>query len=155
MRLIQQLYELLLRLYPADQRSLFAAEMSAVFMTAAEERRQRGSLALARLVCAELLGLVRGAMAEWMARLMEAAASGRMTGYIDLTRMRPPEVSRQAYTAAIDEVLAARREVDFNLRRMTAAISRNDFVQARFYSDEERKAREYWHFVQRKYRIAE
>lgn len=155
MRLIQRVYELLLRLYPADLRALFAPEMSTVFESAAEEQRCRGRLRLAGFVTVELLGLLRGAAVEWTARLMEGASRRRITGNIDLTRMRPPEVSKETYTAAIDEVLDARRQVDFNLRRMTAALSRHDFVQARFYSDEERKAREYWRLVQQKYRIAE
>ena len=155
MRLIKWLYDLLLRLYPADVRALFAAEMSSVFLSAAEEQRRRGRLALTRLACGELFGLLRGALGEWTARVLEAVFRGRTTADIDLTRMRPPEVSSQTYTAAIDEVLDARRQVDFNLHRMTAALSRNDFVQARFYSDEERKAREYWHLVQRKHGIAE
>jgi hypothetical protein len=155
MRLIKQLYELLLLLYPSDLRALFAAEMSTVFGSAAEEQRFRGRIALARFVCAELYGLLRDAVAERAARLIEPVFGRRVPGGIDLTQMRAPKVSRQAYTAAIDEVLDARRQVDINLRRMTAALSRNDFVEARFYSDEERKAREYWRLVQRKYRIAE
>ena len=155
MRLITCLYELLLRLYPADLRALFAQEMSTVFATAADEQRRRGAFSLVRFLCVELLGLMRGAVAEWTARLFEAIRRCRIAEDLDLTRMRTPEVSLQAYTAAIDEVLQARQQVDLNLGRMTAAISRNDFVQARFYSDEERKAREHWRTVQRKYRIAE
>ena len=154
MPMIEQGYRLLLRLYPAGVRG-FAPEMSTVFESAAEEQRCHGRFAFTALVCRELFGLLRGAAAEWMARLVEAALRRPVADHLDLTRMRPPNVSRQVYAAAIDEVLEARRQVDFNLRCMAESLSRQDFVRARFYSDEERGARDHWRSVQRKYHIPE
>lgn len=67
--------------------------------------------------------------------------------------MRPPDVSRESYCDAIDEVLAAQQRVTFTLARMQQAISRNDFLNARYYSGEDHKARENLRLVERKYRI--
>ena len=60
MRLIKCFYELWLRVYPADVRALFAAEMLTVFARA-EEQGRRGAFTLARFVCMEYLGLLPGA----------------------------------------------------------------------------------------------
>lgn len=142
---MRRIFRILLRLYPAGHQELLGEEMLCVFEQAAEEQRRRGRLAFVRFALAEVISLV------W-----EAAAARRLqnTGdALDLRKMRPPEVSHQQYVTAIDEVLAARQLVAVNLARMQDAIACHEFVKARFYSDEERKARERLRVIHRKYRI--
>ena len=141
---MRRVYEFLLALYPPEVRTPFAPEMSAVFAQLAEDRRGEGWLAFFRFVLEEMLGLLTGA-AE--------AHRSRRRPVLDLRMMRPPGVSRADYTEALDEVLTAQKVVAFNLARMQQAISRNDFVKARFYSDEDRKARANLGVVKRKYGI--
>ena len=143
---MKRVYAFLLRLYPRDQRTLFATEMLATFEEAAAERR--GWLESVRFVLAELTGLVLGVGTAWMAHRWADPA-------LDLTKMRPVGVTQEAYGAALDEVIEAQRLVAFNLRRMEHAIYHHQFVMARFYSDEDRKARENLRLVRKKYRIAE
>ena len=138
-------YEFLLRLYPREVRTAFTAEMSALFFQLAEDRRREGWAAFARFVLAEMSGLLVGAA---------VAHHARRQRILDLRMMRPPDVPREDYVAALDQVIAAQRLVEFNLNRMQQAIARNDFVKARFYSDEDRKARENLRLVRRKYGTA-
>ena len=144
---MKRAFRILLRLYPATHRDLLGEEMESVFEQAAEQQRARGCLAFTRFVLAELLGLLLGSAGAWRHQPPERA--------LDLRNMRPPEVSKASYCTAVDEVLAARQLVAVNLGRMQEAISQHEFVQARFYSDEERKAREHLRSVRRKYRIPE
>ena len=140
-------FEMLLRLYPKQHRIAFGREMAAVFAESFQDRRKQGWASVIVFLTAELLGVVREALAIRLAP--EQGPS------IDLTRMRPPEISRASYSEAIDEVLAAQRSVDFNLRRMQEAIAIHAFVEARFYSDEDRRAREHLRRVRAKYGIPE
>jgi len=143
---VRRVYKFLLRLYPSSVRAAFAAEMAAVFEQAAAERRAQGRLPYFRFLAAEAIGLVLGAGgARLPARQPESS--------LDLRKMRPPDVSCGAYTAALDEVLEAQRVVDFNRSCMQEAIAGQDYVRARFYSNEDWKAREHLTFVRRKYRI--
>ena len=142
---MRSLYQLLLRLYPREVRTSFAPEMADVFADVAEDRRSEGWAAFARFVLEEMSGLLVGAAAAHRARRQRI---------LDLRMMRAPDVPREAYVAALDEVIAAQRLVEFNLNRMQQAIARNDFVKARFYSDEDRKARENLRLVRRKYGTA-
>lgn len=144
---MKRLFAMLLRLYPVGHRELLGEEMLQVFEQAAREHRGRGRLAFARFAVAEVIGLMWEAAAAWRWHAPEDA--------IDLRKMRPPEVSKQQYVTAIDEVLAAQRLVAANLRHMQDAIGRHEFVKARFYSDEERRAREHLRFIHKKYRIAD
>ena len=143
---MRRIYELLLRLYPLEIHATFAAEMSTVFELAAEDRRAQGRLAYIRFVFAELSGLATGV---FRVRLGRPAAS------LDLRKMRPPGVSRETYTAALDEVIEARRRVQFNQHRLQEALFREEFVKANLYSEEDRKARRNLLVVQRRYRIAD
>ncbi|MBZ5578274.1 MAG: hypothetical protein LAP40_17055 [Acidobacteriia bacterium] len=142
---MRRVYELLLRLYPAAYRELFGEEMPRVFEQAAAERR---GMALARFAAGEWMGLAAGAAAAWIDRWKTDPA-------LDLTKMRPVDVTRESYVSALDEVIEAQKAVDFHLRRMQAAISRHDFVEARLSSDQDRRARENLRLVRRKYHIAE
>jgi hypothetical protein len=144
--MMRRLYQWLLRLYPREVRTPFAPEMADVFSQLAEDRRCEGWVAFTRFVLQELGGLLIGAAAAYRARRRPV---------LDLRKMRPPDVSREVYVAAVDEVLAAQRRVAFTLDRMQRAIARNDFSKARFYSDEDHKARENLKLVRRKYRVPE
>jgi hypothetical protein len=54
-----------------------------------------------------------------------------------------------------DEVIEAQNRVAVNLNQLLFAISHHQFVQARFYSNEERKARENLRQMQEKYGIGD
>lgn len=143
---MRRIYERLLGLYPAEVRTSFAPEMSDVFAQVAEDRRREGWIPFAAFVLGELIGLLTG-----------AAAAHRTVRkpVLDLRMMRPPGVSQEVYGTALDELIAAQRLVDYNLGRMQQAIARHDFVKARFYSDEDRKARLNLGLVRRKYGVPE
>jgi len=64
---ITRAYKILLRLYPSDHRAIFADEMLSVFEQSAEERR--GHAGLIRFALADLMGMLIGAGAEWIAKL--------------------------------------------------------------------------------------
>jgi hypothetical protein len=93
-------YESLLRLYPADHRARFAAQMLSDFHEAASER-QREPRAFVRFALAEATALVAGAGAEWIAKLKyslyhsNSYISGRCMP--DLGLMRPPGVARASF----------------------------------------------------------
>ncbi|HLK48354.1 MAG TPA: hypothetical protein VKT49_09480 [Bryobacteraceae bacterium] len=142
---MKRIFRTLLRLYPAGHREVLGEEMLFVFEQAAEEQRARGRLTFARFILVEIISMLWEAAAVWKWHRSDDA--------LDLRKMRPPQVSRQRYVTAIDEVLAARQLVAVNLARMQEAIARREFVKARFYSDEERKSREHLRLIHRKYRI--
>jgi hypothetical protein len=56
-------FNVFLKLYPRDQRELFADEMRRVFRQEAEEYRARSGSAYRRFVLGEVTGLMRGAAA--------------------------------------------------------------------------------------------
>ena len=143
---MKRIYELLLRLYPREIRTPFAPEMSAVFAQLAEDRRAQGWAAFTGFVVGEMIGVVRGAA---------VAHRELRQPVLDLRRMRQPGVSREAYGAALDEIIAAQRQADFTLRRTQQALARNDFVRARFYSEQGRRARQNLRMIRRRYGVAE
>lgn len=102
---MRRVYKTLLRLYPRDYTEVFAAEMSAVFEEVSEERRRQGTTIFLRFVVAELMGLVIGAWAEWIAKSIYAVyhsnsyISGRCLP--DPLRIRPAGVSRESHFAAL------------------------------------------------------
>jgi hypothetical protein len=71
----------------------------------------------------EVMGLLTGAVAEWVARITSTPLSP--------TPARP-----------LDEVSGAQRQIDFILRSMDYAIANHQFTKARFLSEAERRARE-------------
>jgi hypothetical protein len=163
----RQAYDILLRLYPRDYRVSFSAEMVTAFEAAAEERRERGRAVFIRFVLAELIGLVIGVGAEWTAKFTSASFTrGRCLP--DLVVMRPPGVARKQWFGvqsspfkALDlidstlpaEMTEAQSRVEFNLDRMAAAISSYEFERARFYSHEDRKARDDLRRLRKKYKV--
>src|SRR5262245_34154675 len=102
---MMRVYKTLLRLYPRDYTEVFAAEMSAVFEEAFEERRRQGTAIFLRFAVEELMGLVTGAVAEWIAKSVYSVyhnnsyISGRCLP--DPLRIRPAGVSRESFFAAL------------------------------------------------------
>ena len=133
---MRRIYGALLRLYPRDHRTLFAAEMLTVFEKAAEERQGRGWAVFIRFSLAEVIGLLTGAGAQWIARL----TSRRIP-------LRP--------ICPRCELKEAQRHIDFILRSMDYAIANHQFVEARFLSEAERRAREKLWRPREKYSVEE
>jgi len=174
---MKRAYDILLRLYPADYRALFAAEMSTAFEEAAEESRNRGWDAFARFALAELAGLVIGAGTEWGARFTAAICHSNISpsaaAHRLLQKMRPPGVSRDSFYKIIDlvdesairldlyqgappdEVIEAQERVLFILSRLVDAIFNREFEKARFYSDQESREREKLRLLLDKYEMDE
>ena len=77
---------------------MFAREMRNAFDITAEEFRASGRAVLLRFGAAELLGLIRGAVSEWIAKLTtDRCVRGRALP--DLVIMRPPGVTREVHFA--------------------------------------------------------
>jgi hypothetical protein len=96
-------YQTILRLYPIDYRTCFAAEMLSTFEEAATQRRKQGTLWSAHFALAELLALLTGAAAEWIAKLStDSSIRGRYLP--DLRMMRPPGVTQEQWFAASREL---------------------------------------------------
>jgi hypothetical protein len=96
---MKRAYSTLLRLYPRDYRAMFAREMQNAFETTAEDRRANGRVVF---IAVELIGLVRGAVSEWIAKLT-TDRSTRGRSLPDLLLMRPPGVSWEAHYAGTFE----------------------------------------------------
>src|SRR5262249_2788761 len=99
---LRQAYDILLRLYPRDYRISFTAEMVTTFAEAAEDRRGHGRVIFVRFAVAELIGLLIGAGAEWLAKFTsDSSTRGRCLP--DLRVMRPPGVSREQWFGAAND----------------------------------------------------
>lgn len=84
---MKRAYRVLLRLYPADYRAMFEAEMARAFDRVAEKRRDFAK---------ECVGLIAGAGAEWIAKwTTDASLRGRVMP--DLRIMRPPGVPKEVW----------------------------------------------------------
>jgi hypothetical protein len=93
---VKRAYTTLLRLYPRDYRAMFAREMWNAFEITGAERRAHGRVVLVRFAAAELIGLLKGAVSEWIAKLTtDSSIRGRALP--DLLLMRPPGVSWEAH----------------------------------------------------------
>jgi hypothetical protein len=121
--MMKRIYKWLLWLYPSAYRELFAAEMLDVFEDAVEERHHDGRIGLALFLIREFSGLFIAAVRERIA-----------------ARTNPTGGSIAAHLP--DELEEAQNLVTATLRRMEFAIAHHQFEQARFFSNEERKARE-------------
>jgi len=174
---LKRAYDILLRLYPADYRALFAAEMLTAFEEAAEEPRERGWAVFARFALAELAGLVIGVCAEWSAKFTPVVRQSNIPASAKahwlLLRMRPLGVSRDSFYKIIDlvdesgmranfhqnalpdEVIEAQERILFILSRLVDAIFNHEFEKARFYSDQESRERENLRLLREKYKIDE
>jgi hypothetical protein len=135
-------YRAMLRLFPGDYRAFFEAEMADAFARACQEQRMRGRFAALRFTAWELAGMPINAAREWVAKLTTNPWV-RARSLPDLRLMRPAGVPRGVWFAhASDEIVEAEQRVEFCLRRMEHAIANHDFPGARFYSNEDLKARE-------------
>ena len=91
-----RVYRAALRLYPADYRARFAAEMHATFREALAERRQPVGFTIA-----ECGSVVLGAVREWLSKLTtDAAVRGRRLP--DCRVMRPVGVTPQEWAAGLE-----------------------------------------------------
>jgi hypothetical protein len=123
---LTKIYRFLLRLYPRDQREQFGAEMEAVFRQASGERRGRGAAGYAGFAMREFAGLLAGAAAARFGKLARHSPAGHAI-------MDPVVLP--------DDVREVERIVRVSIDRMVYAIAHDQFVEARFYSLVERRAR--------------
>ena len=157
----EAVYRALLRLFPKDYRSWFESEMLDAFERASGEQRAKSRFAYVRFVCVELAGLMLTGPVEWIAKLT-TSASVRARSVPDLRMMRPAGVPKEMWfgspvggpSVVPDEVAEAEQRVEFCLRRMEHAIAHHDFLGARFYSNEDLKAREKLRALRAKYGIS-
>jgi hypothetical protein len=120
-------YAVFLRLYPAEHREVFAAEMQETFEHAVLDCRKRGAAALAIFAAREFFGLVRGLFTEWFAK-----ATANHTYLTSLS----------GQSAALpDDVPGMQIRLARLIASMEFAIAHHDFPKARYYSSEERIAR--------------
>jgi DNA-binding PadR family transcriptional regulator len=117
--LLRQAYSLGLVLYPADFRAQFGGEMVTVFEQAAAQRH--GGTSVLLFFVKEMLGLLAGAARE---RVFHDDA---VTAHDDL-----PFPS---------DVAGAERYLEIVSRRLIRAIANHEFTNARYYKEQDRKAR--------------
>jgi len=119
--LLRRAYSVALVLYPADFRAQFGAEMVTVFEQAVAQGRGRGGTCVLLFFVKEMLGLVAGAARE---RVFHDDA---VRAHDDL-----PFPSDVAGTERYLEIVS---------RRLTQAIANHEFSNARYYDQQDRKAR--------------
>lgn len=119
--LLRRAYSMGLVLYPADFRAQFGAEMVTVFEQAAAQRRDRGVTCVLLFFVKEMLGLLAGAARE---RVFHAEA---VPAHDDL-----PFPS---------DLAGAERYLEIVSRRLTHAIKNHEFANARYFDQQDRKAR--------------
>lgn len=119
--LLCQAYSMGLMLYPADFRAQFSAEMVAVFEQAAAQRRGRGGTCVLLFFINEMLGLLAGAARERVFR------DDAIPAHDDL-----PFPSDLAGAERYQEIVS---------RRLVRAIAKHEFSNARYYKEQDRKAR--------------
>ena len=138
------IFRVLLYLYPRRHRELLGAEMQTVFEQSAREHRTGGPVPYVRFILIELGSLVAHAVVAQF-------ASAIHKGYL---KDRACSTSAPSQDLP-DEVIEAQNRVAANLDQLLFAISHHQFVQARFYSNEERKARENLRHIREKYGIGD
>ncbi len=136
-------FRVLLYLYPQRHRELLGAEMQAVFEQGAQEHRLLGPCQYLRFVLLEVGGLVLH------------AAIAQFANATDRSYLENQVNGTSAPQNLPDEVIEAQNRVAVNLNQLLFAISHHQFVQARFYKNEERKARENLRQMQEKYGIGD
>lgn len=118
---LREAYSILLRLYPADFRDEFGVEMVAVFEQAAADRREHSAAGIFLFVAREMLGLMAGAVRE---RVFHRGAS---------RTCEPLQFP--------SDIAGAEKYVEVVSRRLINAIANHDFPGARYYDEQDRKAR--------------
>jgi EAL domain-containing protein (putative c-di-GMP-specific phosphodiesterase class I) len=120
--------------------------MQTVFEQGAHEHRLLGPAAFMRFVLVELSGLVlHAAIAQF--------ANALHNGYLE--KRIPFHATLASAEDLPEEVLQAQNRVAVTLNQLSFAISHHQFVQARYYSNEERKARENLRQMREKYGIGD
>jgi hypothetical protein len=137
---MRQIYAALLRLYPKDHRTRFAAEMLNVFEKAAEQRGGEGRLALVRFVQSEFIGVMFGAGAAWIAKSTAGSSARGRSLCMSVGQSTLP-----------NELIEAESRVAILISRTVHAIANHDFPGARSYSNEEQAARENLRLLREKY----
>jgi len=122
---LTRIYRFLLGLYPRDQRDQFGAEMEAVFRQAAEEHCSGGVAVYAWFAVREFASLMVGAATCRFGRVARAAAGRAIAEPLVLS----------------DDARELERIARVSIDRMVCAIAHYQFVEARFYSLVERRAR--------------
>lgn len=140
------IFRALLHLYPQRHREMLGAEMQTVFEQGAHEHRLLGRVAFMRFVLVELSGLVLHAA---IARFANALNKGYLEDRV------PFHATLASAEDLPEEVLQAQDRLAVTLSQLLSAISHHQFVQARYYSNEERKARENLHQMREKYGIGD
>jgi len=120
--MLRRAYSMGLSLYPADFRAQFGAEMVAVFEQAAAQRRGRGGASVLLFFVKEILGLLAGAARE-------RAFHDDDTIRADDDLPFPTDV---AGTEKYLEIVS---------RRLKHSITKHEFTNARYYDQQDRKAR--------------
>jgi hypothetical protein len=116
---MRKLYWALLHFYPAEYQAAFAREMQATFEQAYADKA--GWRTLAFFAVSEIVGLLRSASAEWLAKrtCREAYITYRCSsGEADEPRSEIADLQNRLQQA---------------LRAMEFAIAHHDFPKARFY----------------------
>lgn len=139
------IFQLLLHLYPPEHQTVFAPEMLGLLKETACEQRQRGRRIYLHFILKESFGLLRGAVAEWIAKSTQQ----------DYLPDRHPSNQTEQPIPLFTEIVEAEMVVQSTLRLMEHAIAHHQFEKARFYSCAERKAREQLRLLQQKYDIVE
>jgi hypothetical protein len=102
--------------------------------------------------CAELIGVVIGAATEWLSKVTtDSSVRGRRLP--DVRMMRPPGVPHNLWFAGActnlsercnqHEMIEAEKSIEIIIGQMVHAMANHDFPNVRFYSDQERAAREH------------
>jgi DNA-binding PadR family transcriptional regulator len=118
---LRRAYSMGLVLYPADFRAQFGAEMVTVFEQAAAQRRARGGTRVLLFFVREMLGLLAGAARERI--------------FHDDAIREPDDLPFPS------DVAGTERYLQIVSRQLMRAISNHDFTNARYYDQQDRKAR--------------
>ena len=127
---MQRFYRAILGLYPAEYRSAFTTEMVEAFQEASASFRKRGLLEWIWFATREFAGLLKGAVAEHIAKWNTQDA------YLTSRSASRPDSDEFPV-----EIVDIQRRLEHLIRSMEFAIAHHDFPKARFYSNEERIAR--------------
>ncbi len=149
---MKRAYQTLLRLYPADYKASFAAEMLNTFVKRAEECRAQRPRRLLQFGLVELMSVTIGAVIEWTSKLTtDRSVRGRYLP--DLRMMRPAGVPQRSWFAGAcasvssdcthDELCETEKRIEILIGQTVHAIANHDFPKARFYSEQERTVREH------------
>ena len=94
-------YKALIRIYPPEYREMFAEEMLVAFQETLQEQSRRSGTSLLSFLLMELLGILKGACSEWLARftysLYHSSSYMRRSCLPNRILMRPAGIDKEAY----------------------------------------------------------